>query len=57
MVSRTSVEASLTYVLVDAPLTPDASLRLDRVEPSKSLKPGTDKYAVYANNFSSILQL
>lgn len=39
-VSRTSVEASLIYVLVDVPLIPDASLKLDRRDCS-----GTDKCA------------
>lgn len=32
MVSRTSVDASLMYVLVDAPLRPEASERLDLLE-------------------------
>lgn len=46
-VSRTSVEASLTYVLVDVPLIPDASLRLDRLDCS-----GTDKCATKKTRFS-----
>lgn len=37
-VSRTRVEASLTYVLVDVPLIPEASLKLDRLDCS-----GTDR--------------
>jgi hypothetical protein len=40
-VSKTKVEASLTYVLLEAPLIPEASLRLDL---SESLSPGTDRY-------------
>lgn len=45
-VSRTSVEASLIYVLVDVPLIPDASLKLDRRDCS-----GTDKCATERKSF------
>lgn len=45
-VSRTRVEASLTYVLVEVPLIPEASLRLDRLDCS-----GTDKYAARQKRF------
>lgn len=43
-VSKTKVDASLTYVLVDIPLIADASLRLDLLECSSF--PGTDSNAV-----------
>lgn len=38
------MEASFTYVLVDAPLIPDASLKLDLLECSSL--PGIDKRAI-----------
>lgn len=44
-VSRTSVEASLTYVLVDVPLIPEASLKLDRLDCS-----GTDRWTKRRND-------
>lgn len=42
-VSNIKVEASLRYVLEDAPLTPDISLKLDLAEPSRGSGP-TFKY-------------
>lgn len=44
-VSRTRVEASLTYVLVDVPLIPEASLKLDLLDCS-----GTDRWAKRRND-------
>lgn len=41
MVSSTKVEASLMYVRLDTPLMPEASLRDDLADPSRS---GTDRY-------------
>lgn len=42
------MEASFTYVLVDVPLIPEASLRLDRLDCS-----GTVKWAAKQNRFMS----